>query len=1112
MIEGEDGVIMKKTRKRIFGLLMAGLMICLPAMQALAQTYSAGWLDPAPVLFPGDVLTDIAVPVTLDGEAVALGEEVPATWTNDSEGKVYSTLTAEDGSIALTLVGYELDVTGGTSEVADVTADTTVGGHYVPAADEIVDENAPKTDRAYYPAYTFVKIKAAEPEEGMEFDKWTVEPEDVILEDALNSETTLTVPEKKISITANYRPVQNEQAGVDPSAEGTPEDVIDPNAGGTPGEIIDPNAEGVPGDMIDPNAGGTSGEVIDPNAEGVPGDMIDPNASGTSGEVIDPNAEGTPEEVIDLNAGTPGDTVDQSIGGQDTVTIPGDMNNSGPVVTIPENTDDQNGSSVPENTDGQDGTQGENTIDFGDTDAPENSGELDMGNMEAGENGTDTMMPGDPSAIIVTTGDSYNSNENNGQDEIDAGVDGTAPAEIDLGDDIASYSLNVHYGIAVGEGLTVVEENGEGVGTSYSIPVGTTVTVTANDYSVNGYYFSYWNVESGNTVLTPADNSVSASFAMPEGNVEITANYADVAGTPVADPAVVPTQTYSLTVNSGTATVDGAEITLPTEIKEGTMVTITAVDNTTEGYQFTGWTASAPDENGTEMPIDVAATIDSNDPLTAVFEMPGTDVMLTAAYEPMSYTVTVYGGEILSSDGTAAPAAYEAGDRIQIQANAAAGQTFKEWTANAGVFDDPASPATWFTMPTANVILTANFTQDETESAPSVDPNANGSSPIAEEQKYKLDVVNGVITAPDASGSYAEGTVVTLQANAPAEGMKFSKWTAVTGNGDAVAESAFKAVNKSTTNFTVPASNVTVKAEYGKIKHKVVVNDGAADYKKAAEGTKVTITANEAPEGMEFDYWRVDSGNVSLKDAYSATTTFTMPLSRVEVSAYYRMKDYQVIVQNGRADNATYQMGQEVTIYSNYPSSGREFDQWQAVSGKISFADSSRWKTTFTMPASDVTVSAAYKDGPSPNNNQILDLVAGGEYITNNTIKFTAAGAGMDNSNPNPGDYRYRPTGYQIGNVTGSWQSSPYTTTMSIKARGDYTLKVNYAKDVFDGTNWNPDGTTDTRSVTFRVLTPAEAVKTGDETPIAMMVILAGASCLLFLLLVSVLVRRKKNS
>ena len=57
-----------------------------------------------------------------------------------------------------------------------------------------------------------------------------------------------------------------------------------------------------------------------------------------------------------------------------------------------------------------------------------------------------------------------------------------------------------------------------------------------------------------------------------------------------------------------------------------------------------------------------------------------------------------------------------------------------------------------------------------------------------------------------------------------------------------------------------------------------------------------------------------------------------------------------------------------------------------------------------------------------------------------------------------PGDYRYRPTGYQIGTVTGNWNNAPCTTSMAINAVGQYTLTVNYAKDVFDGKTWNPDG------------------------------------------------------
>ena len=131
---------------------------------------------------------------------------------------------------------------------------------------------------------------------------------------------------------------------------------------------------------------------------------------------------------------------------------------------------------------------------------------------------------------------------------------------------------------------------------------------------------------------------------------------------------------------------------------------------------------------------------------------------------------------------------------------------------------------------------------------------------------------------------------------------------------------------------------------------------------------------------------------------------------------------YTVKVENGTSDKQSYYAGDTATVTANYPASGREFNTWEAVSGNVSFADSSRWKTTFTMPATDVSLRATYKDGPSPNDNQILDLKEGAEYYIGDTIKFTASGAGMSNSNPNPGDYRYRPSAYQISNVSGVLQ------------------------------------------------------------------------------------------
>ena len=69
----------------------------------------------------------------------------------------------------------------------------------------------------------------------------------------------------------------------------------------------------------------------------------------------------------------------------------------------------------------------------------------------------------------------------------------------------------------------------------------------------------------------------------------------------------------------------------------------------------------------------------------------------------------------------------------------------------------------------------------------------------------------------------------------------------------------------------------------------VTVNNGTGDGSYAA-GATVTITADAAPSGQEFDKWTVVSGGVTLASATSATTTFEMPASAVEVTATYKNK------------------------------------------------------------------------------------------------------------------------------------------------------------------------------------------------------------------------------
>ena len=88
--------------------------------------------------------------------------------------------------------------------------------------------------------------------------------------------------------------------------------------------------------------------------------------------------------------------------------------------------------------------------------------------------------------------------------------------------------------------------------------------------------------------------------------------------------------------------------------------------------------------------------------------------------------------------------------------------------------------------------------------------------------------------------------------------------------------------------------NKNVVVTYKAIEYTITVTDGKATIgagskiSKAAEGTAVTLTANSAPSGKVFDKWEVVSGGITLADANSATTTFTMPASAVSVKATYK--------------------------------------------------------------------------------------------------------------------------------------------------------------------------------------------------------------------------------
>ena len=133
---------------------------------------------------------------------------------------------------------------------------------------------------------------------------------------------------------------------------------------------------------------------------------------------------------------------------------------------------------------------------------------------------------------------------------------------------------------------------------------------------------------------------------------------------------------------------------------------------------------------------------------------------------------------------------YAQGAAVSIKAVAATGYHFSNWTAvPAVVFGNANAKETTFTMPTADVTVTANFgVGAEYTLTMSASPVTGG-------------------TATDVTGAshYSEGEVVSIQA-AAASGYQFVRWTA--------AEGAFSNSNAASTIFQMPAADATVTANF----------------------------------------------------------------------------------------------------------------------------------------------------------------------------------------------------------------------------------------------------------------------------------------------------------
>ena len=122
---------------------------------------------------------------------------------------------------------------------------------------------------------------------------------------------------------------------------------------------------------------------------------------------------------------------------------------------------------------------------------------------------------------------------------------------------------------------------------------------------------------------------------------------------------------------------------------------------------------------------------------------------------------------------------------------------------------------------------------------------------------YNLTVNGGT-----GGGVFIQGASVTITADAPETGKKFSGWTIDGISG--------LDTTKTSLTFNMPANAVTATANYEDIEYTITVNDGTGGgtYK---QGESVTVTA-EDKEGKVFKGWQDESGKiVSTEKSYTFT-------------------------------------------------------------------------------------------------------------------------------------------------------------------------------------------------------------------------------------------------
>ena len=259
----------------------------------------------------------------------------------------------------------------------------------------------------------------------------------------------------------------------------------------------------------------------------------------------------------------------------------------------------------------------------------------------------------------------------------------------------------------------------------------TTVTVTAKE--IPGKTFTDWTVklngvkqDNPENILTKPDanDPTKVTFTMPDADVEVTANFKGIPTLNIGDHVTANIKDSDAPVPSGSA------------VLENTTVHLTAT--APEGQHFISWTVMVGGEKA-----DNFLTQDENDPTKATFTMPDKNVEVKANFEgDPTLNPTLRVGDHVTATIEGSDASVPSGSTVPVPKNkivhltaTAPGQHFISWTVKVnGVEQDPTflkpdaddPTKVTFTMPDANVEVTATFADDPIPEPDPVGPSDTG--------------------------------------------------------------------------------------------------------------------------------------------------------------------------------------------------------------------------------------------------------------------------------------------------------------------------------------------------------------------------------------------------